>query len=292
MTSEEIDLSELDTTRKASSFDPIMTTGTYHQYSDIWAESDMNLAGLEFASISATQVSNVMTVSNLEDGGKEISSVVTEVDLDVKANGEEFQYHSETDGDNPDFDLLNQLVGTENVIRIDKYGKITYSSVNQKLLESMQEKSSSLTTSEHYSQLSDMSKALPSTNSVKPNDKWEFDMDLSEDAVPFSGTSTLLGYTNYDGADVAVLKMAATVSDIISMEDMVENVADDQLKDELYHTKIKNGRMTGYMFWDTKDNFSRWVEMNISLVMEMPNPMGGSAIDVPVTEKIVTYAHR
>eukprot|EP00558_Chaetoceros_sp_UNC1202_P008756 CAMPEP_0197251570 /NCGR_PEP_ID=MMETSP1429-20130617/57686_1 /TAXON_ID=49237 /ORGANISM="Chaetoceros sp., Strain UNC1202" /LENGTH=51 /DNA_ID=CAMNT_0042713687 /DNA_START=64 /DNA_END=215 /DNA_ORIENTATION=- len=40
-------------------------------------------------------------------------------------------------------------------------------------------------------------------------------------------------------------------------------------------------------FWDTKNNLPRWFETNTNVIMGIPNRMGGHAIYVPVTEKVV-----
>jgi len=144
-----------------------------------------------------------------------------------------------------------------------------------------------LDASNRYDQISRMAKVLPPT-AVKPNDSWDFVMKVGGE--DFSGTAALLGYTDYDGKDVAVLQMSASVS--LDVADALDDM-DDFSKGvmESAGIKIKDGVMNGLMYWDMEYNFARWICMTSMTTMEMEDPMDTSiSIQIPTTDALFMYA--
>jgi len=97
----------------------------------------------------------------------------------------------------------------------------------------------------------------------------------------YFGTAALVGYTDYDGKDVAVLQMSASVSlDVAGVAYYSKN-----------GIKIKDGVMNGHMYWDTEHNFARWIAMTSMTTMEMEDPMDSSiSIQIPTTDALIMYA--
>jgi len=97
----------------------------------------------------------------------------------------------------------------------------------------------------------------------------------------YFGTAALVGYTDYDGKDVAVLQMSASVSlDVAGVAYYAKN-----------GIKIKGGVMNGHMYWDMEHNFARWIAMTVRTTMEMEDPYYASKfIEIPAKEVFVMYA--
>ena len=169
-------------------------------------------------------------------------------------------------------------------MQLDKYNKVVSASFNEALLEQMQDKTPGLSAAEQYEQTSRMAQALP-FKAVKPNDSWKVSMNFKEER--YDGTVTLLGYTDYDGVDVAVFKLSATVSLDLGQ---VAGEMGGEVGELLTGTTIKDGKVEGFMYWDPEYHFPRWTSQTIEMTIEMPNPLDADEMfEIPTVEKVVMY---
>eukprot|EP00558_Chaetoceros_sp_UNC1202_P002950 CAMPEP_0197233928 /NCGR_PEP_ID=MMETSP1429-20130617/1837_1 /TAXON_ID=49237 /ORGANISM="Chaetoceros sp., Strain UNC1202" /LENGTH=232 /DNA_ID=CAMNT_0042692245 /DNA_START=20 /DNA_END=718 /DNA_ORIENTATION=- len=222
-----------------------------------------------------------MKVSILLDGGKEVRNTISAIGVDSSTMGNEMKYNSETDGDDDDFSFYNRLIGKTTKIRLDKDDDIIFSSDDQNQFRSMQHRSPGLTTSDQYDRLNRMGGVMPKEDKIIPTDTWDFTLDMKDE--DYSGRATYLGYTTYDTYDVAVVKMDAILSQSVDGEGVGSNSS---------HSGFKEGRLNGYMYWDVKDNFARWTELNLSTMTKVPDPLDSrSSMEIPFKETIIMYAH-
>jgi len=270
-----------------------------------------------------------------EDGDMErIEYTVTHLSLSQVTNGHVLL---EVDSDNEEDDMymkkelsfIRDMIGHTSVIIIDKEGKIISSSDHEGLSNAIDANQvpNQLSASQQYHSISRFTKVLPEADSttttttsssiskVKVGDTWAFDMNVEgNDSLEyysdhiFAGTGTLLGYTQYDGVDVAVIYLEAIVENVNIMLDIDDSLDQDDVDDGLWRkrslleagmngpttttTTIKSGTMTSLLYWDYVHHYPRWYKGNVDLIISMPDPLSsttGSMIDVPTHEEFEIY---
>jgi hypothetical protein len=262
-----------------------LKSGMYLQKSTMVSENKISVMGEDVSSHTDLELDSTMSVNDLNDGGKEISVTVTGLKMDVSSMGVEQHYDSnEEHEDNEVSKIMDSLIGEPTVIKVDNNDNIIQAG------ESDATANLQISHSDQYSQISRAAEALPPSDQlVQPSDNWDFD-GMNMNGFAFSGSSSLLGYTNYDGHDVAVIKFEGAF-DIDYQEIMDGLVDDDKLNEVMSGLMVKDGQMTGWIYWDKDSSFARWSYTEMSMTMEMKNPMGGDDefIDIPSTIQSESY---
>lgn len=308
------------------------TLGTVESDIRFLIDSQMKVTRME----ETGEETNSGKKSGDEDGDtKLIEYTVTHLSLSQETNGIVIL---EVDSDNEEDDMytkkelsfIRDMIGHTSVIIIDKEGKIISSSDHEGLSNAIDANQvpNQLSASQQYHSISRFTQVLPeadsttttstssSTSKLKVGDTWSFDMNVEgNDSLEyysdhiFSGTGTLLGYTQYDGVDVAVIYLEAIVENIDIMLDIDDSLDQDDLDvdDGLWRkrsllgagmdgptttTTIKSGKMTSLLYWDYVHHYPRWYKGDVELIISIPDPMSsttGSMLDVPTHEEFEIY---
>jgi len=243
-------LEALDTTKGEISFPSrIERDVTYLQKTFVTTQTNStdydnedNIVGTSAVLEAFVEFDNIMTVKDTNMAGElieyEVTRFATEI---VNAEGEDYSIDSKEDADMDDLTemFFNSVIGRQSTIRLNKYGKIEYTSDEEDYLESLEEIAPGMSAYEQFDQTERMAGSLPLT-AVKPKDTWELKMDVK--GLDYNGSMKFLGYATYGGAEVAVIEVNAVV--IVEEFDYYkqeEGEDDDDLNERNLKSKSSKG---------------------------------------------------
>ncbi len=124
-----------------------------------------------------------------------------------------------------------------------------------------------------------------STDLTSVGETWEIEFETD---VLFKGSSTLKGFTTYNGVECAVIESRAEVD---AEEDNSVGAADD---DEGF-LAIENGNVATLIFFDVKEKIPLYMKSTIVMTTKLENLEGDDydydddEMELPMTEKVVMY---
>lgn len=292
VTTDMFDSSHLDTERPALELNSghHMPPGTYFSIIDMETKSSFELSGMDFSSDTDLKLDVQMSIEENDDdnGYLSVEVMLTRLQMSGDQMGMSLNYDSDSDENNPFLEKgLGDLVGTENIMLVDKDFKIVENDESECDLHSQMQQHddqpTGLTASDQFESIFRMTQAVPDY-SVKAGDEWTFEMDVG---IIFQTKAQLLGYVDYDGIDCAVISMTGEFQG--SLEDAL-NVADDEVNNILSSSNILGGTMTSVMFWDNETGLSRWSSVEMDYEINMPNPADElQRVVIPTHQKMSSY---
>jgi len=256
----------LDTTKGEMSFPSrIERDVTYLQRTYVTTQTNSteyddedNVVGTTSILEAFVEFDNIMTVKDTKMAGElieyEVTRFATEI---VNAEGEDYSLDSKEGGDMDDMTELffNDVIGRLSTIRLNKYGKVEYTSDEEEYLESLEEIAPGMSAYEQFEQTERMAGSLPLT-AVKPEDTWELKMDVK--GLEFNGSMKFLGYATYGGVEVAVVEVNAVV--IVEEFDQYYEEEPDEDDDLAGRNRNRNLKLTS----KSKSKSSKGLKLNLS----------------------------
>jgi len=252
----------LDTTKGEMSFPSrIERDVTYLQRTYVTTQTNSteyddedNVVGTTSILEAFVEFDNIMTVKDTKMAGElieyEVTRFATEI---VNAEGEDYSLDSKEGGDMDDMTELffNDVIGRLSTIRLNKYGKVEYTSDEEEYLESLEEIAPGMSAYEQFEQTERMAGSLPLT-AVKPEDTWELKMDVK--GLEFNGSMKFLGYATYGGVEVAVVEVNA----VVIVEEFDQYYEEEPDEDDDLAGRNRNLKLT------SKSESSKGLKLNLS----------------------------
>eukprot|EP00554_Chaetoceros_debilis_P008731 CAMPEP_0194101402 /NCGR_PEP_ID=MMETSP0150-20130528/2116_1 /TAXON_ID=122233 /ORGANISM="Chaetoceros debilis, Strain MM31A-1" /LENGTH=560 /DNA_ID=CAMNT_0038788009 /DNA_START=131 /DNA_END=1813 /DNA_ORIENTATION=- len=221
-------------------------------------DDEDNVVGTTSILEAFVEFDNIMTVKDTKMAGElieyEVTRFATEI---VNAEGEDYSLDSKEGSDMDDMTELffNDVIGRLSTIRLNKYGKVEYTSDEEEYLESLEEIAPGMSAYEQFEQTERMAGSLPLT-AVKPEDTWELKMDVK--GLEFNGSMKFLGYATYGGVEVAVVEVNAVV--IVEEFDQYYEEEPDEDDDLAGRNRNRNLKLTS----KSKSESSKGLKLNLS----------------------------
>ena len=270
------------------------TGNTYLQTIEMDQSSKISMGGQTMDQTMKMNMAIEMTVSKITDSpNKKIDSEYKRIAMNMNAMGTEMKF----DSDDPDaaagpLAAMNGMVGQKFTMIADESNAILEVQGIEKMTQAMGSNPMTLQLSKQFSdkkQLEQMmntwmTKGFPET-AVKPGDTWPLDVTMDMAAMgsmSLKGTYTLVGYQDYNGHNCAVIDMDADMSMALSGIGDAEEA--EMLK--AMAMKITDGKTISRMFYDNDLNWMRGMDMTQTMTMAMKNPVDGTEMTIPTTQKM------
>lgn len=267
---------QVDTKRDAVVLETgAVTTGTYVDSMNMHMTMEQTISGQKYSTVMDMSFECDKTVVAVAGGGREVDTKITRVSMDVAAMGQHMHCDSKEATTNEACQPLTEVVGTSQHFVIDDEGQIAQQSGGN-----VDPAAGNVSPAQQLEETSRLLKFMP-THPVAPGDSWDASVDMPG-MGSFTGKATLRGYIDYEGHDCAVL-----VSEGIMKLDIQKAIEKMGLNTPgIKDITVSDVDLTTAMYWDNEIKIMRWASITESFVMEMPNPMDGSKMTVPVDEAV------
>jgi len=301
-------LNSLDKNRPATAIYAHLEVGDqYRQISHVTTGTSLVYEGETLSSTIVMLTENEFEVADDPDGdGFDLDVVLTHITVSVQdTNGDANYYDSEALHGTTNFDsVLETMIYDHVMVDVNKDFEITNEIDQDNALEQMEQEyefgtTTGLSAIMQIYQFTQLTQFLPSKGvKVKPNDKWDTTY-VTEDAT-YVGSSTLLGYTTYQGHDCAVITTKELIDqNLLDMnQESEQNAQDNGVEDYYYYydmsnfdsLEVKSGSMNSIVLWDMKYQFPRYSKMTITLtdVIHANDDISGDT-SIPMTETLEMY---
>jgi hypothetical protein len=224
-----------------------------------------------------------------DQGAKKAVVSYTQTGLDMNMMGQKIAYDSadeNTDPSNP-LAIMGDIIGKEITMVMDEDNQITSIEGVEEMKEELAANpamAGQLDAFVDEKQLAQMTNdwvtEVLADKPVAPGDSWDFSYSIEASGVgeiTYNGKATLHGYSQVDGAEVAVIELDGQI-------DMDLSNAEGQAA--AMGMELTGGDSKSVIYWDNAVGYLRKMEVFQKMNMSMKNPQTGEGMELPISQMI------
>lgn len=224
-----------------------------------------------------------------DQGAKKAVVSYTQTGINMDMMGQKIVYDSADENDDPSnpLSIMGDIIGKEITMIMDENNEATSIEGIDELKKelaadpAMAGQLDAFIDEKQLAQMTNVwvSEVLKDTP-VAPGDTWDFSYSMEASGVgevTYKGKATLHGYTEVDGAEVAVLELDGKID--MDLTNTGEHAA-------AMGMELTGGETKSLLYWDNAVGYFRKMDMAQKMGMSMKNPQTGEGIEIPISQKM------